>query len=347
MNPVMKEDIEHIMQAKLPWEKIDNTTILISGANSFLMSYFIFSLLERNRKLGLHTHVIGLCRSRERAWERFRQYNRDSNLELVLQDVTEPVKMEKRIDYCIHAASPAGIFSRHSYPKKTFETNVIGCRNLLEVCRKSQAKRFLFLSSVDVYGKMNTGSRLEETDSGALDTMCPRNAYSYGKRAAEALCAVTRAECGTDFVVVRPFQVYGPGMSLDDGRLHGDFVEQLRRSGKIVLKSDGTARRSFLYLTDFTIALLTALLCGESGEAYNICWEESEASVLELAERYKKAAGGKAAIEFDYDKRKSVEVKEALSCVLGDSGKLRSLGWKPEVSLEEGVMRTWKYYEKI
>ena len=345
MDPIIKTDIQYVAGADLPWGEIDNTTVLISGANGFLPSYLVFSLLERNHIMGIHTRVIAMCRNRERAETRFGDYRNDPDLELMIQDVTEPVHVDGPVDFCIHAASPAGIFSRQEHPVNTFETNVLGCRNLLELCRKKGCRRFLLLSSVDVYGKMYSDQRLREEESGYLDTMYPRNAYSNGKRAAEALCAAYHADFGVEAVVARPFQVFGPGMALEDGRLHGDFIGQLLRQRKIVLKSNGQARRSFLYLTDSTIALLLLLLRGTAGEAYNVCDEAGEASVSELAGLYRETAGEWAAVEFDYGQREKVEVKEALPCVLGCSGKLRELGWKPSVSLEEGIKRTWNYYK--
>lgn len=345
MNGILKQDIQKILSCPLPWESIDGRTVLVSGANGFVPSYLVFALLERNRMYGVHTRVIALCRNAERARKRFSEYLNDSMLELKIQDVRDVSAHEfvgQQIDYCIHAASPAGIVSRQEAPADTFCTNVFGCSNLLELGKNCNIRRFLFLSSVDVYGKMYSVDRLREEMMGSLDPMYSRNAYSNGKRAAEALCAVYHAQYGMDVVVARPFQIYGPGMSLDDGRLHGNFIGQIQSTGKIVLKSDGKAERSFMYLTDATIALFTILLKGKAGEAYNVCSEASEASVLQLAKLYQKFSN--AEIVFDNTQRQTVEVKEALPCVLGSSEKLRELGWKASVSLEDGIRRTLQYY---
>lgn len=347
MNNILKQDMQEIISCPLPWENIDGRTVLISGANGFVPSYLVFSLLERNRLYGARTRVIALCRNAERAKKRFSEYLDDPMLELKIQDVRDVSALDfsgQEIDYCIHAASPAGIFSRQEAPADTFCTNVFGCSNLLELGRNCNIRRFLFLSSVDVYGKMYSVDRLREEMMGSLDPLYARNAYSNGKRAAEALCAVYRAQYNMDVVVARPFQIYGPGMSLDDGRLHGDFVGQLQSTGKIVLKSDGKAERSFIYLTDATIALFTILLKGKTGEAYNVCSETSETSVLELAKLYQKFSNVNAEIVFDHTQHQTVEVKEALPCVLGSSEKLRGLGWKASVSLEDGIRRTLQYY---
>lgn len=142
MDPIIKTDIQYVAGADLPWGEIDNTTVLISGANGFLPSYLVFSLLERNHIMGIHTRVIAMCRNRERAETRFGDYRNDPDLELMIQDVTEPVHVDGPVDFCIHAASPAGIFSRQEHPVNTFETNVLGCRNLLELWQKKRLPPF-------------------------------------------------------------------------------------------------------------------------------------------------------------------------------------------------------------
>lgn len=342
MNEVIREDINSILESRQDLERFRNSTFLISGANSFMMSYLIFLLLECNRRKNMGIKIAALCRSKERAKERFLEYWGDAGLSVILQDICRETAYDGEIDYCIHAASPAGIASRQEYPAETFLVNLQGCKNLLDLCLPKKLKKFMLLSSVDVYGTGLKSDRLKETDTGLLDWNYQRCAYASGKRAAESLCSLYYAQYQTPCVIARPFQVYGPGMSLIDGRLHGDFIRQLLESGKIVLKSDGTARRSFLYLADAVNAMLDLLLYGVNGEIYNICDEAGECSVQELAELYAARADGK--IEFIYEKRNTPEVKEALPVVLGDSKKLRGLGWRRETSLTEGIDRTWRHY---
>lgn len=343
MNRVIREDIEGML-TRGDLDKLAGKSILISGANSFLMSYFIYLLLENNRENGGNTTVLALCRSRENAQTRFGDYFKDPHLRLLIQDVREPVRYDGAIDVCIHAASPAGIQSRQESQVDTFQINQLGCQNLLELAREKRSQRFLLLSSVDVYGSFGDRKRRKETDIGCLDWTYSRNAYSCGKRCAETLCALYYAQYDLPCVVVRPFQVYGPGMSLTDGRLHGDFIRQMREHNQIVLKSDGSAIRSFMYITDATHALLDVLLYGTVGETYNVCDEAGECSVKDLAKRYAAQKESDVEVVFDDTKRDTPEVKDALSIVTGDSSKLRSLGWKGRTSLEAGIERTLSYY---
>lgn len=313
---------------------LNDKTILISGANGFLPSHLAIALLRCGAQ------VIALCRNEKRAMDRFSHVLGNEKFQLIVQDVCEPIHVDCKVDYCIHAASPAGIRSRHEYPVNTFDANVIGCKNLLDI----KPQRFMLISSVDVYGNVQKNERLVESDVGYLDTLNVRNAYSLGKRAAETLSILYNAQYGVQTVIARPFQVYGPGMTLGDGRLHGDFIAQIQSTGKIVLKSDGTAKRSFMYIDDAVDAMITVLVNGENANAYNIVDETGESTVLELAELYAKLSKRDVKVEFDRTQRGTTEVTSALSCVLGSSEKLRALKWKPKTSLSDGIQKTLAYY---
>lgn len=345
MDRIIREDIDGMLAERRDLSAFRDKTVLISGANSFLMSYFIYLILENNRRNQGNTTVVALCRNEGNAQARFVSYWDDPFLKILIQDIREPVTWNGDVDFCIHAASPAGIQSRQEKPVDTFQANLFGCQNLLELALEKNCEKFLLLSSVDVYGNCLTQGRRKETDVGQLDWTYQRNAYSCGKRGAETLCQLYRAQYGLPCVAARPFQVFGPGMSLTDGRLHGDFICQLQEENQIVLKSDGTAVRSFLYLADATHALLDVLLQGKPGEIYNICDETGERSVKELAELYAAQWGKDAKVVFRYDQRETPEVKDALSVVTGDSEKLRMLGWRNRTFLEEGVARTLNFYK--
>ena len=146
-------------------------------------------------------------------------------------------------------------------------------------------------------------------------------------------------------VIVRPGQIFGPGIDLNDGRLHIDFISQILENKKIVLKSDGSARRTFLYITDAIMGMITAMADGKYGECYNVVDESGEASVLELANLMaKQICNNEIEVEFDYTKRNNIEVTSALSVVTGCSDKIKELGWKPELSLKDGAKRMMQYY---
>ena len=344
MHRIVEEDLNRLLEERKDLGLLGHQSILIAGANSFLMSYLVYLLLENNRRNHSGTKIVALCRSRKNAEARFAPYLDDPDLSIITQDVRDPVAWEGDVDICVHAASPVGLSSRWEQSLETFQTNLYGCQNLLELAESKRSRRFLLLSSVDVYGDSPDRARKKEEDTGLLDWRNMRNAYSSGKRGAETLCGLYHAQRGVPCVTARPSQIYGPGISLSDGRLHGDFIRQLREKNQIVLKSDGTAVRSFMYLLDATDALLDVLLYGNAGESYNVCDEAGECSVKELAERYAAEWGNGAEVVFDLAERDTPEVKGALAAVTGDSGKLRGLGWASRTSLKDGIRRTLRVY---
>ncbi len=345
MNKIIYDDIKKIISSPIPFEKFYGKTVMISGANGYVPAYFVHTFLILNDEMDAGIKVLALCRNEERAKARFHDYLNRKDFKLIIQDVCEPINIDEDINVYIHAASPAGIQKRHEDPVNTFLANVKGAENMLNSALNNPCEYFLFLSSVDVYGKVGNRERLKEKESGCLDSLNVRNAYSCGKRAAETLCKTYQVKYDLPVFIVRPFQIIGPGPELDDGRLHIDFISQMLIDDKIVLKSDGTAIRTFMYITDAIVAMLTVMLNGNPGEAYNIVSESGEASVKELADiMAANVADRKIEVVFDYEKRNSIEVTDALSIVTGNSEKLTALGWTPSYSLSEGSLRMMEYY---
>lgn len=345
MNKIIVEDAIKIIEAPLPYELLFGKNILISGANGYVPAYFVHAFLALNDKYGAGINVIALCRNKRKSQEKFADYIQRKDFRLLIQDVCLPIEPEEKIHIFIHAASPAGIKSRHDNPINTFCANVNGVQNMLELAMKNPCEKFLFLSSVDIYGNMESEERLCEQDIGVLDHLNVRNIYSCAKRAAETLCKAYHVTYGLPVYIVRPFQIMGPDIRLNDGRLHIDFISQILRDGQIVLKSDGSAKRTFLYITDAINAMFYVLLQGVEGEVYNIVDESGEATVKELAERMASlAVKENVQVIFDYEQRNTIEVKGALPIVTGSSAKIKELGWKPEYNLEEGSARMMKFY---
>jgi nucleoside-diphosphate-sugar epimerase len=345
MNSIIYEDARNIANSNLSWDKLNGKTILISGANGYVPSYFVHALMARNDMYNSGIKVIALCRNEEKAKERFNDYLNRSDFSLLIQDVCDPIKTSSKIHYFINAASPASMHGRFAKPVSTFLANTQGCGNMLKLSLDNPVEGFLLVSSVDIYGNMANGERLREDDIGTLDLLNTRNVYSCGKRAAEVLAYAYYTEFKTPIVIARPFQVIAPGIALDDGRLHADFISQILSGDKIVLKSDGSAKRTFMYITDAMEAMLRILTDGERGAAYNVVSESGEATVLELAKLFAvNTKSKKVEVVFDYEKRNAPEVTKAISVVTGASDKLRNLGWSPKISLNEAVMRMMKYY---
>ena len=344
MHTIISEDADIIAKADIDWKKMAGKTVLIAGATGYVPQNFVHGFLRSNDLYHEGIKVIALCRSEMRAKERFGEYFGREDFKLLLQDVCEPLVYEGQLDFIIHAASPAGIRDRYKDYLGTWQANVVGSSNLLEAAKKHKAS-FLLVSSVDVYGKMGHNERLEEDMTGLLEPLEPRNIYSNAKRASETMC-MAYAQIGVGTKIVRPFQILGSGISLDDGRLHADFIKQMLQGDSIVLKGDGTPKRTFMYVTDAIIGMLTVMLEGKIGEVYNLVWEENEATVFELAQMMaRQVEGRKISIEYNLEARKhDPAVTKVINSVCGSSVKLQSIGWRAKVSLPEACRRMMVYY---
>jgi len=314
MNRIIAEDARVMVNVDLPWEKLKGKTVLISGASGYVSAYFVYSLLTRNDLFNSKIKVVALCRNEKKAKERFGEFLKRKDFKLIIQDACEPIKYKEPVHFLIAAASPADINTRLTKPADTFLTNVKGCYNILEFARQNKHSKVLFVSSVDAADGKDT--------------------YSIAKRAAEELCKAYSLQHKVFVNIVRPYQIIGGGISLSDGRLHADFLRQLKTTGKIKLKTDGKAERTFLYIADAVLGMLFVLLKGESGEIYDICHEKGNASVLELAKLF----AGNASVTVGKTATKSPP------SVTGNSKKLRALGWRPKMSLKDGVSMVMRYY---
>lgn len=345
-HPIIDEDLKQIISFPLDWERLFGKSFLISGANGFLSAYMLETLLFLNDAHGAGIRVSALVRNREKAMRRLGHLAGRSDLAFIVQDVREPIADLGHLDFVIHAASQASPKYFATDPVGTFEANVLGTQRMLQLAKHRDCQGFLFLSSGEVYGQaLDPSVPVGETSYGFLDPLKIRSCYAEGKRAGECLCASWHAQFGVPAKIVRISHTYGPGMSLDDGRVFADFVADVVGRRDIVLKSDGSARRPFCYLADATIAYFMVLLKGKSGEAYNV-GSETETSILELAEMLC-ALFPERECKVILQRRSAADAYLASPVIGGhfDISKIRELGWEPTTGIQEGFKRTVLSYE--
>lgn len=343
MHDIVKEDMEYITSQQLPWSDFCGKTVLISGANGFLPAYMVETLLflseayEGSDKI----KVIGLVRNKDKAIAKFNDYINRPDFSLLVQDVTQPISIDGPVDYVIHAASQASPKFYGSDPVGTLSANVLGTHNLLELAKAKQVKGFLFFSSGEVYGEVSEECIPTcEQDYGYIDPVNVRSCYAESKRMGENMCVSWYHQFGVPVKIVRPFHTYGPGMSLDDGRVYADFVSDIVHGRNIVMKSSGEATRAFCYLADATLGFFTVLLRGKQGEAYNV-GSDKEISILQVAKTLVSLYPEKG-LELIQESRAETGgyIASKISRACPDISKSRSLGWEPKFSLEEGFKRT-------
>jgi dTDP-glucose 4,6-dehydratase/UDP-glucuronate decarboxylase len=209
---------------------------------------------------------------------------------------------------------------------------------LAATAAKKQLSAFVLLSSSEVYGDPDPGFiPTPETYAGRVSFTGPRACYDESKRLAETLCMTYFRTHATPVRIVRPFNVYGPGLRLDDGRLVPDLARAALLGRDLVLHSDGTPTRSFCYVTDFVVGLLRVVARGKDGEAYNV-GNDHEIAVRDLAAAMSRAAGGGARVVVARsDDPDYLTDNPQRRCP--DLARLRALGAAPTVALERGLGR--------
>lgn len=331
------DDIQQVFKEPLPWEKLFGTNILITGATGLIGSTLV-EVLMANPKRDYCVYASG--RNVERARKRFENYLSMPSFHFLEYDVMQPLQSDIHFDHIIHAASNASPNAFSKNPVEIIKANIIGVSNLIEYGLEHGMKRFLYVSSGEVYGE-GDGRVISEEYSGYVDSLNPRSCYPSSKRASETLCASYASEYGADIVVARPCHVFGPHFTENDNRVYAQFIRNVLRGEDIVMKSSGEQMRSWCYVIDCVSALLYVLLKGVSGEAYNIADSNSVISIKQLAEMLANIGNRKVVIEMpsETEKRGYNPVTKSVFSV----NKLEGLGWKVSGSMKDKLMNTINY----
>lgn len=336
-NGLYHEDLSYLCSLPLPWEKLEESTVLIAGATGMIGTFLIDALMQKH--IGIR--ILALSRSEEKAKKRFACYLGRPDFQIIECDLnkTSP-SVEGPVDYIVHAASNTHPHIYAADPIGTIRTNILGTDRLLSLGAQKHIRRFLFCSSVEIYGE-NTGecAFFSESDLGYIDSNTLRAGYPESKRAGEALCQAYLAQAGVDVVLPRLPRTYGPTLLSSDSKALSQFLRKGIEGENIVLKSEGTQFFSYAYVADAAAALLYCLLLGESGQAYNIADEKSNVTLRDLAGMIASCAGTRVVFELP-DELERAGYSTATRAVM-NAGRIReSLGWRAHYSMEEGLKRT-------
>ncbi|MDO4182978.1 MAG: NAD-dependent epimerase/dehydratase family protein [Coriobacteriia bacterium] len=331
-------DLDWCANLPLSWEKLRGTTVVVSGATGMIGATLVDVLMRKNAADGLNCRVVALGRNTAKACERLPYF--DNPLFAFEQcDISAPGACPQQpADYVLHLASTTHPKAYATQPISTVQANVQGLFNLLDYA--ARAKRFLFASSVEVYGQ-NRGDveRFGEDYCGYLDCNTLRAGYPESKRVGEALCQAYAAERGLDVVIPRLARCFGPTLLPSDTKALSQFLHKGTAGEDIVLKSEGLQEYSYLHVIDAVAGLLFCLLEGASGEAYNVAHPSCDGQLKRLAGLVAAEAGTN--VLFDLPNAVEAAGFSTATKALMDATKLQSLGWAPRYNLETGVRTTF------
>lgn len=285
-NKIFKEDLEYITSVGfIDWRKLNNKTVFVTGATGLIGYALVSALLYRNLKYKTSIKIIALVRNITKAKEKFAaQLKHNLNLKFVIGDVENLPLIDDEIDYIIHGANPTASSYFVENPVETIKTAVLGANNILNLAKEKNIIGLIYLSSMEVYGAPHTDELIDESKGTTVDTMSVRSCYPEAKRLCEALCTSYADEYKVPAKVVRLAQTFGPGIDKNDNRVFAEFLRCAMQKRDIVLQTEGTSKRCYLYTADAVTAILTVLLKGKVGEAYNAANKNTYCSIMEMAQ---------------------------------------------------------------
>lgn len=347
-NELYQEDVRYVAGLELPWEKLRGKNLMLSGATGMIGSFLVDVVLEKNIIDDLNCTVYALGRNKEKARERFIKFADAPHFVFISYDVKLPFERGDlgTVDYILHLASNTHPMQYSTDPIGTITTNIIGVQNLLDFAVEHHASRFAFTSSNEIYGE-NRGDVefFDENYCGYINSNTMRAGYPESKRCGEALCQAYKAQKGLDVVIPRPTRSYGPTMLMSDTKAISQFIKKGIAGEDIVLKSAGTQFYSYTYVADAVAGLLTILLKGVGGEAYNIAEEHSDIMLKDLAAIIAGINGKEVVFEIP-DAVEAAGYSTATKARL-DGHKLQTLGWKPKYDIKSGMERTIRILKSI
>lgn len=329
---VLQEDLEYVAKYNLPYELLNGSTVLVTGATGLIGVSLVRSLLA----IG-DIEVLAFVRNEEKAR---RIWGENSHLRIVVGDITSKIEIESTVDYIFHCASITASKVMIEKPVETLFTSIEGTRNVLELAREKKSKSVVYVSSMEMYGTFEGSNRdVTEDDLGYIDPLNVRSNYPESKRICENMCVAYLTEYRVPVKIARLAQTFGAGILPGENRVFAQFARSAIKSENIVLHTKGLSEGNYCYTRDCLTGLFTILLKGKNGEAYNVSNPASHTTIADMAKMVaEKIAGGKIKVVFDIPEENlfgyAADTKMKLN-----SDKLQSLGWKPEVGLEEAYRR--------
>lgn len=305
--------------------------VLVTGADGFIGSHLVEALLGEGCRVKAFVYYNSF-----NSWGWLDTLSKDKlkDIEIFAGDIRDPNGVReavKGVDMVFHLAALIGIpFSYHS-PDSYIDTNIKGTLNVLQACRDYAIERVIVTSTSEVYG---TAQYVPINEKHPLQGQSPYSASKIGAdRIAESFCR----SFGSPVVIARPFNTYGPRQSAR--AVIPTIITQLLNNKKEIHLGALHPTRDLNYVSDICRGFISLAGCNEAvGKEINI-GSGTEISVGNLAEQLIKLTGSDARIVSE-EQRKRPEKSEVERLVC-DNGLIRKLtGWKPEVSLKDGLERT-------
>ena len=339
----LNKDIDELVFNSSVLSRLNNCTVLVTGSTGLIGSILVKTLLKHG-----NIKVYAVCRNENKFNSVFSDYP-SNNLFPMFSDITKLNISDIEIDYIVHCASITDSSTFVNKPVETLNTAIDGTKNLLNQCINKKIKSFVYLSSLEIYGSFNNESikNVKEEDCGYINTLSARSSYSEGKRIVENYCISYMTEYNIPVIIARLCQTFGAGVEYNDNRVFAQFARAVIENKNIVLKTKGETVRNYCYTTDAIAGIITIMIQGQSGQAYNIANMTTTISIADMARFVCKLyPESKSQVVFDIaEDATKLGYNPVLKLQL-DSSRLQTLGWTPKISLEEMFIRLIEYMKE-
>ena len=343
MSFLLNSDLEEItLELGEEMKSFNGKNILITGARGFLGRYFIdFFLLLNSNYLDKKCHILGVDNFIT-AGSFGKEISSDKMYEFKEHNIIKPFKKNKSFDFIIHAAGIASPYYYKKWPLDALDVSTLGLRNVLNLADKHT--RLIFFSSSEIYGNPDSSNvPTKETYNGNVSCLGPRACYDESKRMGETLIQIYAENYNVNASIIRPFNVYGPGMQKLDYRVLPNFASKIFSNEEITIYGDGSQTRTFCYVTDAIVGFLKVLINGKPAEPYNIGNPKPEISMLELIKLVEKV---NPEYKIDYritDYPDTYPADEPMRRCPDISKASENLNYNPKINLENGLVRFFNW----
>ncbi len=337
----MKKNIfeEDYLRLKNSYEELlkelEGNTVFVTGGTGLIGSNLINMIIKYNESADSCIRVIALVRNINKAKGMFGEENH--NIRYVCGTIESIPDIDENIDYIIHGACVTSSKDFVNKPVETIRTSTDGIIAIMEFSKKMNVKSVVYLSTMEIYGTHEKGTRITEDSIGFLNPTSVRSSYPESKKLCECLCASYAKEYNVPVKILRLTQTFGYGVEYNDGRVFAEFARCVIENKDIILHTAGESKRSYLYTSDAVSAILCVLLKGENGNAYHAANESTYCSIVEMAQLVAGISDNRISVRIETD---NIDRGYAPTIYMDlDTSKIKSIGWKPSVDLKEMYTR--------
>ena len=325
--------------------QIEGKKVLIVGATGMITSYLSKFLIYLLASFSFELYLHG--RNEEKLATIYGREISNEHVHFVSFDFEKNQMPLFRPDFIIHAASPASTKAFFETPVNVISPNIIGTWNLLNWAKEIKVHKFLFFSSVSIYGEGGLSKTiLSEDDYGIVNPLCDRSSYVESKRTGEQMCCAFWKQYNVPTSIIRIRHTFGPTFDLSqDTRIVPKVIKKITEKKDIEIYKDPSALVQFTYIADLAAAILFVALRGKNGEAYNAAGNEVVRmdDVVDWMIHSDNHIQSKL-IEKEIDSNYNFSKGKGINYLKLSNDKLKSLGWNQIYEVKEGFERTVRYY---